>query len=230
MKPFLYLLPLAMLGLTSPALAQAAPNCTLANLVDGETYMALAFNPAQSSAAAESAAATGWADCRAARLRADLKASPNLNTRIDGLRKAYRALRSSEGEMAATRNGGGTLYLNAIPLTYPALETQVQSLAALARSPLGGQTSAAYAAQIKQAMADHAAYVKALRDFKPGKDVTAFDPKAWKSTVDNYEKLSKSVMTTLGTKGDAATALGYHLLNTTTFPATNDGGSNPDGS
>lgn len=229
MKLHLFALPLALLGLTSAALAQTSTltpiTCTLANLVDGESYAALAVNPAQDSAAAETAAAVGWADCRAARLKTDLKGSPNLSARIDALRKNYRALRSSEGEMAYTRNGGGTLYLNAAALTYPALETGLHSLAALARSPVGGQTSAAYTAQIKQAMGDHTAYVAALRAFKPGAGVTAFDPAAWKTTVDSYEKLSKTVMTTLGTRGDAATALGYHLLNMTTFGATDQ----PDG-
>jgi hypothetical protein len=202
--------------------AQAPANCALANAVDSGTYATLTIGAW--SEVDQDNASYDWAECRAAALRRTLTGNPKLSARIDTLRKQYRELRAIESELAGVRAGGGTLYAHAVPRSFAVLEDQIASLAALARSPLGRQTGALYARQVTQARADHAAYVAALRRYRPGADeeYVRFDPAGWKASVDRYEALGKAIMATLGTRGDAATATGYAILTSPVFSADGD--------
>ncbi|NTX99511.1 hypothetical protein [Deinococcus sp. JMULE3] len=209
----------ALLGLPASASAQTPANCALANAVDSGSYATLTID--SWSEADEDNAAGNWADCRAAALRRSLTGNPKLSARIDGLRRQVRQLRALEGQFAGIRAGGGTLYGHAVPRSFPYLEEQLAGLAALARTTLGAQTGQRYAALIAQARKDHAAYVATLRAYKPGPDETysTYNATEWKTLVAQYEALGRAVMTTLGTRTDAATALGYSILTTTLFPA-----------
>ncbi len=212
----------ALLTLPTSAAAQAPANCALANAVDSGSYATLTID-IWSEADEDNAAGT-WADCRAAALRRSLGGNPKLSARIDGIRKQMQQLRALEGQFASIRAGGGTMYSHAIPRSFPYLEEQLAGLAALARTPLGAQTGQHYAALVAQARKDHAAYVAALRAYRPKPDETysTYTAAEWKQLVDRYETLGRAVMQTLGARGDAATALGYTLLNTTLFPADGD--------
>lgn len=207
--------------LTLPAFASAQPpaNCALANAVDSGSYAALTIDIW--SEADEDNAAGNWADCRATALRRSLSGNPKLSARIDGLRKQLQQLRALEGQFAYIRAGGGTLYSHAIPRSFPYLEEQLAGLAALARTTLGAQTGQRYAALIAQARKAHVAYVASMRAYRPKPDETysTYSAAEWKQLVDRYETLGRAVMQTLGTRGDAATALGYSMLTTTLFPA-----------
>ncbi|GGL76659.1 hypothetical protein GCM10010840_13420 [Deinococcus aerolatus] len=213
-----WLLP-ALLTLSAAAHAQAAPNCALATAVDDAAYATLTIG--QWSEADQDNAAYNWAECRAARLRKELGAFPRLGVRLDGLRQQYREMRALEGQLAGIRAGGGTLYSHAVPRMYPGLEYQLHSLSALARSALGAQTGQLYGQKIAQATAGHIAYIATLRAYSPAPDeqFSTYNPQAWKVAVDRYEALGRAVMTTLGSRSDAATALGYSILNNTTFGA-----------
>ncbi|MFT2722342.1 hypothetical protein ACMT4L_20330 [Deinococcus sp. A31D244] len=204
------------------ARAQAPANCALANAVDSGTYSNLTIGAW--SEVDQDNASYNWAECRAAALRRTLTGNPKLSARIDTLRRQYREMRAIESELAGTRAGGGTLYAHAVPRSFAFLEEQIGSLAALARSPLGGQTGALYARQITQARADHAAYIAALRRYRPGpdEDYVQFDPTEWKARVDRYEALGKAIMLTLGSRSDAATATGYAVLTSAVFSADGD--------
>lgn len=206
----------------TPGAARAQANCALANAVDSSTYSSLTIGAW--SEADQDNASYNWAECRAAALRRTLTGNPKLSARIDTLRRQYREMRAIESELAGTRAGGGTMYAHAVPRSFAFLEEQIGSLAALARSPLGGQTGALYARQITQARADHAAYLAALRRYRPGpdEDYVQFDPAVWKARVDRYEALGKAIMGTLGTRGDAATATGYAILTSPVFSADGD--------
>ncbi|GGO18049.1 hypothetical protein [Deinococcus humi] len=218
MTPARWLLP-ALLTLSLAAHAQTAPNCALANLVDDGGYATLTIG--QWSEADQDNASFNWAECRAARLRKELTAFPKLSARIDGLRQQYREMRALEGQLAGIRAGGGTLYSHAVPRMYPELEGQLQGLSALARSSLGARTGQLYGQKIAQATADHLTFVATLRAYKPAPDEQSslYKPQEWKALVDRYEALGRAVMTTLGSRNDAATALGYSILNSTTFGA-----------
>ncbi|WP_155297490.1 hypothetical protein [Deinococcus kurensis] len=209
----------ALLALCPLAAAQTPANCALANAVDSGSYATLTIDTW--SEADEDNAAGNWADCRAAALRRSLSGNPKLSARIDGLRRQMQQLRALEGQFAYIRAGGGTLYSHAIPRSFPYLEEQLSGLAALARTTLGAQTGQRYAALIAQARTDHAAYVATLRAYRPTPDETysSYNAAEWKQLVDRYEALGRAVMGTLGTRGDAATALGYAMLTTTLFPA-----------
>lgn len=217
----LLLIPALLLTL-SAAQAQDAPNCALANAVDPETYDLI--NMTQWSEADQDASSAAWADCRAAKLRKDLAGNPQLKARMDTLRDNYRQLRALEGEFAYIRNGGGTMYSHAIPRMYPYLETQLGSLAALARTPQGGQTAPRFTDIIEQGKTQHADYIKALRAYKPdsGAAYSNYKPQDWTKAVSKYEATGKKIMQILGNRGDAATALGYSILNAVTFPASDE--------
>ncbi len=212
----------ALLTLPTSAAAQAPANCALANAVDSGSYATLTID-IWSEADEDNAAGT-WADCRAAALRRSLSGNPKLSARIDGLRRQVRQLRALEGEFAGIRAGGGTLYGHAVPRSFPMIEEQLAGLATLARTSVGAQTGQRYAALIAQARKEHAAYVATLRAYRPGPDETysLYNAAEWKTLVTQYETLGRAVMGTLGTRGDAATALGYTLLNTTLFPADDE--------
>lgn len=212
----------ALLGLPTSAAAQTPANCALANAVDSGSYATLAMDGW--SEADEDNVAFEWAECRAAALRRSLTGNPKLSARIDGLRRQVRQLRALEGEFAGIRAGGGTLYGHAVPRSFPMIEEQLAGLATLARTPLGAQTGQRYAALIAQARKEHAAYVATLRAYKPGPDETysLYNAADWKTLVTQYETLGRAVMGTLGTRGDAATALGYATLTTTLFPADDE--------
>lgn len=218
MFPARWLLPV-LLTVSAAAQAQAAPNCALANAVDDGAYATLTIG--QWSEADQDNASVNWAECHAARLRKELVAFPKLSARIDGLRRQYREMRALEGQLAGIRAGGGTLYSHAVPRMYPGLEDQLHSLSALARSALGAQTGQLYGQKIAQATTEHIAYVTALRAYRPAPDegFSTSNPVDWKALVDRYEALGRAVMETLGSRGDAATALGYSILNRTTFGA-----------
>ena len=128
------------------ARAQAPANCALANAVDSGTYANLTISTW--SEVDQDNASYNWAECRAAALRRTLTGNPKLSARIDTLRRQYREMRAIESELAGTRAGGGTMYAHAVPRSFAFLEEQIGSLAALARSPLGGQTGALYARRI----------------------------------------------------------------------------------
>lgn len=130
-------------------------------------------------------------------------------------------MRALEGQLAGIRAGGGTLYSHAVPRMYPRLEDQLQSLSALARSSLGAQTGQLYGQKIAQATTEHIAYIATLRAYQPAPDeqYSLYKPQEWKALVDRYEALGRAIMQTLGSRGDAATALGYSILNSTTFDA-----------
>lgn len=187
--------------------------------MDVEAYYTLTIG--QWNEADQDDASYNWAECRAAQLRKELAAFPRLSARIDGLRKQYRELRALEGQLAGIRAGGGTLYSHVVPRSYPFLEEQLRSLSALARSPLGAQTGQLYGQKIAQATAAHIAYISALRAYKPGPDENygLYTPQKWKALVDRYEALGRAVMRTLGSRGDAATAVGYSILGATVFGA-----------
>ncbi|GGR86220.1 hypothetical protein [Deinococcus sedimenti] len=212
----------ALLSVVAPASAQTPANCALANAVDSSSYATLAMDGW--SEAAEDNAAFDWSECRAAALRRSLSGNPKLSARIDGLRRQARQLRALEGQFAGIRAGGGTLYGHAVPRSFPMIEEQLAGLAALARTTLGAQTGQRYATVIAQARRDHAAYVATLRAYKPGPDETysTYNAAEWKALVSQYEALGRAVMTTLGTRTDAATALGYSMLTSTLFPADGD--------
>jgi len=217
------LITLALLLCASlPAQAQTPANCTLANAVDSASYDLLTITTW--SEADQDNASRNWADCRATKLDKDLATQPQLRARLQTLRKQYRELRAIEGELAGIRAGGGTMYFHAVPRMYPGLEEQLSSLGALARSSLGAPTSQHYARTIAQARADHANFLKLQRAYKPGpdEDYVQLDPKKWAATLHRYETLGKAIMLTLGSRNDAATALGYSILTQFTFSADPD--------
>ncbi len=215
----LSILSLLTLALLPFAHAQAAPNCSLAASLDAASYATLTMDGG--SEADQDRAAYDWSQCRAAALGASLSRNPQLRARIDTLRKQYRQMRDLESDFAGIRNGGGTMYGHAVPRSYAPLEDRLQSLAALARTALGGQTSRQYAQTIQQARELQANYVKTLRDYKPKPDETyvPYVAKDWNAKVNRYEALGKSIMQTLGSRNDAATALGYSMLTDWVFAA-----------
>jgi hypothetical protein len=212
--------PLIVLLALGAAHAQTPPNCALARVVDAGSYSQLTIT--QWSEADQDNASVNWAECRAAKLSKALATQPQLRARIATLRGQLREMRALEGQLAGIRAGGGTLYAHAIPRSYAPLEDQLASLAALARTSLGGQTGSQYARVIGAARANHAAYLQTLRAYNPGPDETygMYDPEEWASLVGRYETLGRAVMGTLGTRGDAATALGHSLLVDQVFPAS----------
>lgn len=190
-------------------------------MVDAASYDRLTIT--QWSEADQDNASANWAECRAAALRASLAGFPQLRARIATLRGQLREMRALEGQLAGIRAGGGTLYAHAIPRSSPPLEDGLASLAALARTPLGGQTGGGrYAQAVREARGNFTTYVATLRAYKPGPDDTSglYDPREWAGLVDRYETLGKAVMLTLANRGDAATALGYGLLTNQVFPAS----------
>lgn len=213
------LLVLAALLLGGAARAQTPANCPLANAVDAASYDRLTIT--QWSEADQDNASFNWAECRAARLSAGLSAMPQVQARIALWRRQLRELRSLEGQLAGIRAGGGTLYSHAVPRSFPGLEDGLASLAALAGSRLGAQTGGQYVRLIQEARRNNAEYVRTLRAYKPGVDETygLYDPEEWARLVNRYETLSGAIMLTLGTRGDAATALGYGLVVDQLFPA-----------
>ena len=212
----------ALLATLPLASAQTPANCALANAVDSGSYATLTVTVW--SEADEDNAAANWADCRATALRRSLTGHPQLSARIDGLRRQVQQMRALEGQFAGIRAGGGTLYSHAIPRAFPYLEEQLASLAALARTSLGAQTGQAYVTLIAQARKEHAAYVATLRAYRPAPDEPSslYNAAEWQTVVDRYEALGRAVLGPLGRRGDAATVLGYALLNTTLFPADGD--------
>ncbi|GAA0511640.1 hypothetical protein [Deinococcus depolymerans] len=208
--------------LPGAAHAQTPANCALANAVDSGTYATLTISAW--SEVDQDNASYNWAECRAAALRRTLTGNPKLSARIDTLRRQYREMRAIESELAGVRAGGGTLYAHAVPRSFAFLEEQLASLAGLARTALGGQTGSLYARQVTQARADHAAYVAALRRYRPGADeeYVRFDPVSWNASVNRYEALGKAIMGTLGSRNDAATAAGYAILTSPVFSADGD--------
>lgn len=214
-----------VLGLScglSGALAQAAPNCTLANATDYGSYAQLTMQ--YSSEVDQDNAAYNWAQCRAASLDASLAGMPQLRARIAALRKQFREMREIESTLAGIRAGGGTMYGHSVPRSFAPLEDQLLSLSNLARSKAGAATGQLYAKVMADAKAQHAAYIKTLRAYKPkpDEDYVRYDPKEWNGYVSRYEALGKSIMQTLGSRGDAATALGYSILTTWTFDAKDE--------
>lgn len=208
--------PLLSTGLGMAA-AQAPADCALARMLDAASYATLTMR--YSSEADQDAAAYDWAECRAAALGASLSAQPQLRARIASLRKQLREMRALESELAGQRAGGGTMYGHAVPRSFAPLEERLSSLANLARSSAGAVRSVRYEAAVRDARDQHAAYLKALRAYqpKPGETYVPFDRKEWTANVNRYQALGKSVMQTLSSRGDAATALGYSLLNDWTF-------------
>ena len=154
-------------------------------------------------------------------MQASLASQPQLRARIALLRGQFREMRALEGSFAGIRAGGGTLYSHAVPRSYVPLEEQLASLAALARSPLGAQASARYSQAVREAQKGFAEYVRTLRAYRPTAEHPSdlYDPKEWTKMVNRYEKLGKAVMLTLGTRGDAATVVGYRMLTDRLFPA-----------
>ncbi|WP_019587051.1 hypothetical protein [Deinococcus apachensis] len=217
--PLRSLLPLAALLVLSAARAQTPANCPLANAVDATSYDRLTID--LWSEADQDNASYNWAECRAAKLSASLAGMPQLRARIATLRGQFRELRDLESELAGIRAGGGTMYSHAVPRSFAPLEDQLASLAALASGRLGAQTGQQYARTVQEARQNNAEYIKTLRAYKPGADETygLYDPKEWARMVNRYETLSKAVMLTLGSRGDAATALGYSILVDQVFPA-----------
>lgn len=212
----------ALAGALNFASAQVPANCALANAVDWGSYGTLTMDFA--SEVDQDNAAYNWADCRAKSLDATLAKSPQLRARIASLRKQFREMREIESTLAGTRAGGGTMYGHAVPRSFAPLEEQLASLTNLARSKTGAVTGQLYAKVIRDAKDQHAAYVKTLRAYKPKPDeeYVHYDPKEWNAYVNRYEALGKSIMQTLGSRGDAATALGYSILNTWVFGAKDD--------
>lgn len=222
MLPPRLLWPLAALLTLGAAQAQTPPNCALADRVDAASYDRLTIT--HWSEADQDNASGNWAECRAARLDRELADMPQLRARIASLRRQLRELRALEGQLMGIRMGGGTLYAHAVPRSFAPLEEQLASLAALARTRLGGQTGAQYARLVRFARQNNAQYIRTLRAYRPGPDETygLYDPKEWTGLVNRYETLSRAVMLTLGTRGDAATALGYSLLTDQLFPASGE--------
>lgn len=212
---------LVLAGALNFASAQAPANCALANTVDRESYSTLTMDSL--SEVDQDNAAYNWAECRRQSLDTALVRSPQLRTRIMALRKQYREMRTIESELAGIRAGGGTMYSHAIPRSFAPLEVELESLAMLARSHTGATTGQLYAKVIKDAKDQHAAYLKTLRAYKPKPDETyvRYEPKTWNAQVSRYEALGKSIMQTLGGRGDAATALGYSILTRWVFDAVN---------
>ncbi|BDP42163.1 hypothetical protein DAETH_21320 [Deinococcus aetherius] len=212
--------PLAVLLALGGSHAQTPPNCALARVVDAASYDRLTIT--LWSEADQDNSSANWAECRAAALSASLAKFPQVRARIATLRGQLREMRALEGQLAGIRAGGGTMYAHAIPRSYAPLEDGLASLAALARTTLGGRTSEGYARVVRESGANFAAYVKTLRAYRPGQGDTStlYDPKEWAGLVNHYETLGKAVMLTLGTRGDAATALGYGLLVDQVFPAS----------
>ncbi|ANE43724.1 hypothetical protein [Deinococcus puniceus] len=208
-----------LLFAAAPAQAQAAANCTLANVVDSATYDLLTIT--NWSEVDQDESSYNWAQCRAAKLDKDLATQPQLRARLQTLRRQYREMRAIEGQLAGIRAGGGTMYVHQVPRMYPFLEEQLGSLGALARSTLGAPTGQHYARVIAEAKADHASYLKLQRAYKPGpdEDYVMYDPKTWATTLNRYDTLGKAIMLTLGNRNDAATALGYSILTHFTFSA-----------
>ena len=219
LRPLLSLAALLVLG---AARAQAPANCPLADAVDAASHDRLTIT--RWSEADQDNASYNWAECRAARLNADLAGMPQLRARMALLRKQLREMRGLESQLAGIRAGGGTLYAHAVPRSFAPLEDQMTSLAALARSSLGAQTGGQYARLIQTARQNNAEYIRILRAYKPGAGETygMYDPKEWARMVSRYETLSGAVMLTLGSRGDAATALGYSLLMDQVFPAKDE--------
>ncbi len=202
--------------------AIAASDCTFANLVGLDAYSNLTLT--QWSEVAQDSVSMVWVHCRASKLKKELVNNPKLISRLDTLRKGYQTMRAIEGDLAGIRAGGGTMYSHAIPRMYPLIEEGIADLASLAKSPLGGQTGANYTQIINTAKADYNKYVKDLRAFKPKpeEDYGLYNAKDWGKMVDNYELQGKVIMSILGTRNDAATALGYLMLNQNTFDAIDE--------
>lgn len=205
--------------LAGTAGAQAAPNCALARAVDSGSYDALTI--ARWSEADQDNSSYNWAECRAAALQASLASQPQLRARIALLRGQLREMRSLEGTFAGIQAGGGTMYRHAVPRSYVWLEERLASLAALARSSLGAQTSARYSQSVREAQKNFTDYVRTLRAYRPTADSPSdlYDREEWTGLVGRYETLGQAVMLTLGTRGDAATVVGYSILTDQLFSA-----------
>ena len=209
------LLTLTVLPLQSPAQAQSVRvACTLAEKLDTDTFSLLGnYDPSE---VGQDSAASDLAQCWAAGLTRDLAAMPRLSARMVALRRLYRQLRSDEGELAYAMMGGGTLYIHAVPRSFPGTEQTLRTLAALASSPLGGQVGQRYARSVRLSQQAFAARVAALKSWKPS-EVPDFDRQGFLRVLADYQKTGNAVMSALGSRGDAATAAGYLPLSQPLF-------------
>ena len=213
------LLALALLTSTF-ALAQTTPlPCTLAVKLDFESYDALSLEVSGHSEASADMSSVTYADCRAAALGDELKNFPQLRARLEKLRGLYRQLRALEGELAYAMAEGGTVHTHAVPRSYPGLEATLGSLAALARSSLGGgQMDKRYGASLTESRTAFEQRVKALKAWTPKQASSSFyEPKAFQQNVSEYAQTGAQIMTILGSRADVVTATGYLPLQSALF-------------
>ncbi|WP_420595698.1 hypothetical protein [Deinococcus sp.] len=210
------LLPLALLT-SAFALAQTSPlPCTLAVKLDFESYDALSQTDYNEANADESS--FNYAECRAAQLGDELKNFPQLRARLEKLRGLYRQMRALEGELAYAMAEGGTVHTHAVPRSYPGLEATLGSLAALARSSLGGQMDKRYGASLSESRTAFEQRVKALKAWTPKQASSSFyEPRAFQQSVSEYAQTGAQIMTILGNRADVVTATGYLPLQSALF-------------
>ncbi|AWN22530.1 hypothetical protein DKM44_04165 [Deinococcus irradiatisoli] len=211
--------PLALLlGLGLPGAAHAAPlPCALVSRLDLDTYLSLSLD--HTSEADLDQGSLAYAACLSGQLSGELAGSPNLAARIGKLRELYRQLRSLEGGLAYAMAGGGTMHSHAVPRSYPDIERTLGSLAALASSPLGGQTGPRFQASLTASRQAFDARIKALKAWKP-KDAAAstfYDPKQFQADVSRYAQTGAAILQLLGNRADAATAAGALPLSSALF-------------
>jgi len=201
--------------LASAALAQTVQvPCLLAEKIDLSAFTL--FGGYDDSEAGSDEAASDYAGCQARALTRDLSRMPQLSARLQTLRKLYRQLNAAEGALAFQLEGGGTMYSHGIPRSFPAVETTLRTLAALAGSTYGAATGPQFTDSVRASKQALAARLSLLRGYQPGKGDT-FDPARYKEALTTYQDTANAIQKLLGAQNTAATAAGYLPLGSSLF-------------
>ena len=209
------LLALLLLFGVSPVQAQKGQvPCTLAEQVDQTTF-GLLGNYGESEVS-QDYIASNYADCLVKALTRDLSGSPQLLARLVTLRKLYHQLTDAESTLALAMEGGGTMYSHGIPRSFPATETTLRTLAVLAGGKYGALVGPQFTVSIKYSREALATRLSQLESWKPNGGFS-FDSASYRSALRNYGDTAKAIMKLLGTRNDAATAVGYLPLGTSLF-------------
>ncbi len=208
----LLLLP-STLAQTAPVQAGPVP-CALAEKIDLAAFTLLGRY--DDNEVGSDAASSDYAECQARALTRDLRGMPQLSARLSTLRKLYRQLNAAEGALAFQLAGGGTLYVHGVSRSYPAIETTLRTLSALAGSRYGAATGQQFAASISGSRQALAARLSLLRGHQPDKG-DPFDPARYKEALGHYEAAASAIQKLLGNQNNAATAAGFIPLGGSLF-------------
>lgn len=201
--------------------ASAAPSqqtCAFATTVDADSFSTLQRRG--SSEVDYDSAAYEWAWCRQEELARNLKNQPDLLKRISNLRRILRAMRGIEAQLAMIRAGGGTLYSHAVPRSYPAIEAQLASYAALSLSSSDlFKQQTRYQALMAASQRDLAAYIKDQKLFRPAPSEAnaLFQQSTWTQQIVRYEAYVNEATRLLGKAATPAAALGYSMISSRLF-------------